>query len=124
MAWVAVAFGGALGSVLRHGVNRLTASRWTSFPVGTVVVNLSGCFVIGLLAGLIATKRLSLPFYAREFVFVGILGGFTTFSTFSLETVWLAQQGYAGRAAAYVALSLALSLAAMAAGLLVGRGVA
>ena len=98
MAWVAIALGGALGSLARHAVNHATHMRWPTFPVGTVLVNLSGCFVIGLLAGLIAAKRISMPFYWREFVFVGILGGFTTFSTFSLDTLVLmrAHPGYAG----------------------------
>jgi CrcB protein len=75
----------------RHAVNLSLAARWPVYPVGTVVVNLVGCFIIGLLAGLIATKQLTPSVYWREFVLVGLLGGFTTFSTFSLDTLVLAR---------------------------------
>ena len=92
-AWIAIAVGGALGSMARHGVNHMVHVRLltTRFPLGTVVVNLTGCFVIGLLAGLIAGNRIVFPAYWREFVFVGVLGGFTTFSTFGLDTLMLAR---------------------------------
>jgi CrcB protein len=91
--WIAIAVGGAIGSMARHGVNHLVHARWltTRFPAGTVIVNLAGCFVIGLLAGLLASHRIALRFYWREFVFVGVLGGFTTFSTFGLDTLLLAR---------------------------------
>jgi CrcB protein len=86
--WIAVAVGGAIGSVARHAVNHLVHVRWltTRFPAGTVVVNVTGCLLIGLLTGLIASNRLTFRFYWREFIFVGVLGGFTTFSTFGLDT--------------------------------------
>jgi fluoride exporter len=92
-AWIAVAIGGAIGSVVRHAVNHVVHGRWltTRFPAGTVVANVVGCFLIGLLAGLLASNRLTLRFHWREFVFVGVLGGFTTFSTFGLDTFTLAQ---------------------------------
>jgi CrcB protein len=103
--WIAVAVGGALGSAARHGVNHLVHARWltTRFPVGTVVVNVVGCFVIGLLAALLASNRLTLRIHWREFVFVGVLGGFTTFSTFGLDTLLLSRTHSAGHAVAYVA---------------------
>ena len=93
MTWIAVAVGGALGSLARHGVNHLIHTRWltTRFPAATLVVNLGGCLVIGLLTGLIAADRISLRFYWREFVFVGLLGGFTTFSTFGLDVFTIAR---------------------------------
>lgn len=93
MTWLAVAVGGALGSLARHAANRLIHEHWltTRFPAGTVVVNLVGCFVIGLLAGLLASERIALRVHWREFVFVGLLGGFTTFSTFGLDTFVLAR---------------------------------
>jgi CrcB protein len=93
MTWLAVAVGGALGSMARHGVNHVVHTRWltTRFPIGTVVVNVTGCFVIGLLAGLVASDRIALRLHWREFVFVGLLGGFTTFSTFGLDTLLLAR---------------------------------
>jgi CrcB protein len=66
--------------------------------VGIVIVNISGCFVIGLLAGLIASDRIGLRLHWREFVFVGLLGGYTTFSTFGLDTYLLARTHSAGLA--------------------------
>ena len=91
--WLAVALGGAIGSLARHGVNRLVHQEWPllRFPIATVVVNVVGCCVIGVLAGLVATGRLPMRTTGREFVFVGILGGFTTFSTFGLDTITLAR---------------------------------
>jgi CrcB protein len=99
--WMAVAVGGALGSVARHAVNHLVHTRGlvATFPAATLVVNLVGCFVIGLLAGLLASERIALRFYWREFVFVGLLGGFTTFSTFGLDTFVLARTSSATQAA-------------------------
>jgi CrcB protein len=93
--WIAVAVGGAIGSVARHGLNRLVHHEWPllRFPVATVVVNITGCVAIGVLAGLVATGRLPMRTNWREFVFVGILGGFTTFSTFGLDTITLVRAG-------------------------------
>ena len=93
MTWLAIAVGGAIGSMARHGVNHVVHTRWvtTRFPAGTVAVNLSGCFAIGLLAGLLASGRIEMREYWRQFVFVGLLGGFTTFSTFGLDTFLLSR---------------------------------
>ena len=110
MTWIAVAIGGALGSLARHGVNHLTQSQ--RFPLATMLVNLSGCFAIGVLAGLIAARRLAMPAPWREFVFVGLLGGFTTFSTFGLDTFVLARQSPAS-AGLNVALQVVGGLAAV-----------
>jgi len=92
--WTAVAIGGAIGSVARHAVN-VAVSAWTSRPnpYATFAVNMIGCFVIGLLAGLTAAHRLELTLTTRTFVFVGILGGFTTFSSFMLDNLTLAASG-------------------------------
>jgi CrcB protein len=91
MTWIAIALGGALGSMARHGVSHLSQTSWmaTRFPVGIAIVNLAGCLVVGLLAGLVAAERIRLTLHGREFVFVGLLGGFTTFSTFGLDTFLL-----------------------------------
>lgn len=123
MVWLAVALGGALGSVARHGMNHLLHSRWpfVRFPAATLVVNVGGCFVIGLLAGLLASERLAFRFYWREFVFVGILGGFTTFSTFGLDTLTLARTGAMGAALLNVAAQVGVGLFAVYAGFLLGR---
>jgi CrcB protein len=105
VTWIAVAVGGALGSLARHGVNSLLQARSLAvqFPVGTLAVNLFGCLVIGLVAGLLASDRLVLRTPSREFVFGGLLGGFTTFSSFGLETLLLARGDSAGQATLNVA---------------------
>lgn len=113
--WIAVAVGGAIGSVARHGVSHVihTHQLTARFPAATIVVNVVGCFAIGLLAGLIAGDRLSLRFYAREFILVGVLGGFTTFSTFGLDTLLLARTHTPGLAAANVVLQVGGGLLAV-----------
>jgi CrcB protein len=112
MAYVWVALGGALGSVARYACS-ITAARWlgAAFPWGTLFVNVAGSFAIGLLAALVAAdgQRLLGP-DARAFVIVGVLGGFTTFSSFSLETLELARGGALGAAGGNVALSVLLCL--------------
>jgi CrcB protein len=121
--WVAVALGGALGSVLRHGVNRLVHQQWplARYPWGTLAVNLVGCLVIGTLAGLVAAGRLPMRASWREFVFVGILGGFTTFSTFGLDTITLIRTGDTAQAFANVAVQVGLGLLAVYLGLRLGE---
>jgi CrcB protein len=94
MTWIAVAVGGALGSVARHWVNLEIAHLLErSVPYSTLVVNVVGCLVVGALAGRIASGRLPLTPTMRTFVFVGILGGFTTFSSFGLDTFTLGHGG-------------------------------
>ncbi len=114
MIWLAVAVGGALGSMARHGVNVFFAHVLErSIPYATGVVNLVGSVVIGLLAALIATGRLHMSTELRTFVFVGILGGFTTFSSFMLDTFTLGHGGDHSLAFWNVALQVALGLAAV-----------
>jgi CrcB protein len=115
MTWTAFAIGGAIGSVARHAVNHVvhTRSLSTGFPVGTVVVNVTGCFMIGLLAGLLVSRRNALRFYWREFLFVGLLGGFTTFSTFGLDTFVLSRTQSTGPAALNVAVQVIGGLVAL-----------
>jgi CrcB protein len=110
-----VALGGALGSVARFALgNAATMALGPAFPWGTLAINVLGSFVIAAFGGL--ATRWALPFEARAFVTVGICGGFTTFSSFSLQTVELAKSGHTGRAALYVAASVALCLLACTAG--------
>ena len=118
-AWIAVAAGGALGSVARHGVNRIVHQTWPlmRFPLATVIVNVVGCCIIGVLAGLVATSRLPMRTNWREFVFVGVLGGFTTFSTFGLDTITLVQSGDSGLALLNVVVQVAAGLAGVYFGL-------
>lgn len=94
MSWIAVAVGGAIGSMARHWINLEFAHRLErSVPHATATVNLIGAAVIGFLAGLVATGRLHLSPTARTFVFVGILGGFTTFSSLMLDAFTLGHGG-------------------------------
>ena len=121
MIWLAVAGGGALGSMARHGVNIFFAhvlERAT--PYATATVNLVGSAVIGLLAALIATGRLHMSSEMRTFVFVGILGGFTTFSSFMLDTFTLGHGGDHALACWNVALQTGFGLAAVWAGYRLG----
>ncbi len=108
--WVAV--GSALGGVARHWCTD-AATKWlgTVFPWGTLGINILGSFVIGLFFTLTgADGRFDVPTDAKVFVMVGLCGGYTTFSAFSLQTLALAQQGAWMRAGAYVAASLVLCL--------------
>src|SRR3990170_8722894 len=117
--WMAVAAGGALGSLARHGVNMLFAHVFVRpVPYATAAVNLIGSAVIGLLAGLIASERLAMSATVRTFVFVGLLGGFTTFSSFMLDTLTLAHTREHTLALSNVAGQLILGLLAVFAGYL------
>jgi CrcB protein len=117
MTWVAVAVGGAVGSLARFGV-QLAVERGTgrAVPLATAIVNVSGCLIIGVLAGALAAHRFELSAAMRAFVFVGLLGGFTTFSSFGLDTLLLVQDGRPAAAAWNVALQLALGLIGLSAG--------
>ena len=101
-----VALGGAMGSALRYGIGRLFLS--STFPIGTLWVNCSGCFFMGLFAGLIT--RFSLSDSLKLFVLVGLLGAYTTFSTFGLDTLSLLKNGNYFSATLNMILSNALAL--------------
>jgi CrcB protein len=122
MVWLAIAVGGALGSVARHGVNVVVHGRWPMmrFPLATLIVNVAGCLIIGLLAGLIMSERLTLRFYWREFLFVGVLAGFTTFSTFGLDTITLARTHSMSAVLWNVTAHVVIGLLAVQAGLFIG----
>lgn len=117
-AYLWVALGGALGSMARYGLgNAMTLAVGPEFPWGTLLINVLGSFVISFFGVLTGTDaRLPLPAEARIFVTVGLCGGFTTFSSFSLQTVELAREGQPGRAALYVAVSAVLCITACAIG--------
>ena len=113
MSVLAVAFGGAAGSVLRYWLGgQIQAMTQGSFPLGTLAVNVVGSLIIGFLYFWFA-QRESLSTPLPELLFVGLLGGFTTFSTFSLDTLALLLQGQFGRALLYIAASLTLCLLAV-----------
>ena len=114
--------GGGLGSVARWLASGLVATRFgEAFPWGTLVVNVVGSAIIGVLAAFGDSARLGLPAEARLFLMVGVLGGFTTFSSFSLQTLRLMQDGDWLRAAGNVLLSVAVCLVAVAAGYRLAR---
>ncbi len=116
MDYLLVFAGGGIGAALRHWMNGLTAAAWgTGFPWGTLCINVSGSLAIGVVAELAAAKA-GLPPQLRLFLATGILGGYTTFSTFSLETALLQSRGEVFAAIAYAAGSVVLGVAAFFAG--------
>jgi fluoride exporter len=122
VAWVAL--GGAIGSAARYGVNVwLGRILGTDFPWHTFIVNVAGCFSMGVLVALMALK-LNVGPEIRAFLTTGILGGFTTFSAFSLDFALLVERKTYGAALAYGAGSVALSLIAVFAGLFLVRNLA
>jgi CrcB protein len=116
MTWLLVAIGGALGSVARYGAYRLWPSLPGGFPVPTLTVNLLGSFAIGLLYMYVAARGVSAD-NARLFWMTGVLGGFTTYSAFALETALL---GFSMAGAMYVAATVVGCLLAAIAGLKMG----
>lgn len=113
MGFLLVFIGSGIGGMARHGVG-LLALKWfgASFPFGTFAINIVGSFLIGMVAEYWALKS-GLPQPARLFLTTGIIGGFTTFSTFSLETALLWERGQPLLAAVYVAASVVLSIGAL-----------
>ena len=116
-----VAIGGATGSVARYltGI-AMTRLLGVGFPWGTITVNIVGSFIIGLLTELVA-RKFSAPMEMRLLLVVGFLGGFTTFSSFSLDTMALVERGPVWIAFSYVLASVVLSLTAAFGGLALGR---
>jgi CrcB protein len=121
MYYLVVFIGGGIGSILRHGVN-VTCARLFSigFPFGTFTVNITGSIVMGLLAGWFAFRGDAGQIW-RLFLMTGILGGYTTFSAFSLDTILLFERGQLGLAALYVVASVVLSVGGLFAGLALMR---
>ena len=121
MSYLLVFFGGGLGATLRHVIN-LACARWigTGFPWSTFIINVTGSTVMGLIAGYLAFKgEASQPW--RLFLMTGILGGYTTFSAYSLDAALLYERGELGLAALYVLGSVVLSIAGLFAGLALVR---
>jgi CrcB protein len=124
MSYVLVFFGGGLGASLRHFIN-IACARCvgTAFPYGTFIINITGSTVMGLIAGYLAFKgEASQPW--RLFLMTGVLGGYTTFSAFSLDTALLYERGQVGLALFYVLGSVVLSIAGLFAGLALVRHLA
>ncbi len=117
MSYLWVTVGSALGGLLRYALTRLTLSYSNGFPLGTVSINVLGSFIIGYFGTLtLHSGKYPASENVRLFVMVGICGGFTTFSSFSLQTFDLARSGAWGRALANIVLSVVLCIAAVAAG--------
>jgi CrcB protein len=116
MGYLIVFLGGGIGATLRHGVN-LAAARiaGTAFPYGTLTVNVIGSVIMGLLAAYFAFKGDATQHW-RLFFTTGILGGFTTFSAFSLDAALLYERGETGLATLYVLVSVVVSIAGLFAG--------
>jgi CrcB protein len=123
MTWLLVALGGALGSAARYGVN-LLAAQWlpASFPFGTFLVNAIGCATFGLLAGIGESRGVMTP-SLRAFCFVGVLGGFTTFSSYANDSFMLARGGAWGLMLLNTLGQVVVGLAAVALGWWLGRQV-
>ena len=114
-----VALGGAIGAAARYGVGVALFRPQGGFPIGVLAVNVLGSFLMGFLFVYLGQKLLS---HFNPFLMTGILGGFTTFSAFSLEAYTLFERGEVGQAAIYVALSVVLSIAALVLGVFIMRG--
>lgn len=118
---VAIGIGGALGSMARFGLSTwIYALLGRNFPYGTFVVNVLGCLAMGILFVLF-TDRFADSSVLRAGVLIGVLGGFTTFSSFSIETFNLFEQGEAAKAGLYILGSLALCVTSTWLGVLIGR---
>ncbi len=121
LGYVLVFVGGGCGASLRHAVNMASAKAFgLDFPYGTFIINISGSIVMGLIAGYLAFKGDATQHW-RLFLMTGILGGYTTFSAFSLDTALLYERGALGLAAFYVLGSVGISIAGLFGGLALVR---
>ncbi len=118
--YLAAALGGALGALGRWGTAEALPRETDGWPWATLLVNVTGCLVLGLLIGLVFARSPGSA-WLRPFLGTGVLGGFTTFSAFALETVQLTDAGRPGPAAAYVVVSVVGGVAASALGIVAGR---
>jgi fluoride exporter len=124
MGYLIVFLGGGLGAALRHGMNLLSARAFgIGFPYGTLLINITGSLIMGLVAAYFAFKGDASQNW-RLFLTTGILGGYTTFSAFSLDAALLYERGEVGAAAIYVVASVALSIAGLFAGFALVRSLA
>lgn len=118
-----VGAGGAIGAMARYGVSVAIGRLLPmSFPLATLVVNVLGSLLMGMLIGILARTLPPMAPEIRLFAAVGILGGFTTFSSFSLDTIALIERGALAQAVVYVGLSVVVCLAGLYLGLLISRG--
>ena len=125
MPYLWIALGSAFGGVARFWLSGVFAQRFgDTFPWGTIFVNITGCFLIGLIESLTGLGgRWAVHPHARQFLMIGIMGGYTTFSSFSLQTLFLAQKGQLFYAAGNVVLSVVVCLVAVWLGYVIGTAV-
>ena len=123
LAVLLVGIGGAIGSLARYGVSVAVGRLWGSpFPLGTLLINIVGSLAMGVLVGMLARLLPPNQNEIRLFAAVGVLGGFTTLSAFSLDAVTLVERGEWNQALLYAVLSVVVSIAALYVGLLITRG--
>ena len=121
MLYLGIVFAGGMGALLRYLLGRLTMSlQWTSLPLGTLLANLIGCFLIGYLSWVLV-YRWNVSQNLQIIILTGFLGGFTTFSAFSLEVLSMFQQEATGRAFAYISINIVLCILMTFLGLLIAR---
>ena len=121
MGFLIVFLGGGLGAALRHGINLMSAKTLgTAFPYSTLIINITGSIVMGLIAGYFAFKGDASQHW-RLFLTTGILGGYTTFSAFSLDVALHYERGELGLTALYILISVGLSIGGLFAGLALVR---
>jgi CrcB protein len=121
MFYVAIVFAGGIGVLLRYLLGRAAVNLgWAALPFGTLIANLLGCFLMGYFSWVLA-HRWSLNGDGQAVVLTGFLGGFTTFSAFSLETVSMIQEGASLKALVYVAVSVLLCIMMCFAGLFLAK---
>lgn len=121
--FIFVGIGGAIGAMSRYGMSQMISRFWVgSFPLATLLINILGSVCMGLFIGAVSRTAPAWGNEARLFVAVGILGGFTTFSAFSLDAVTLIERGEVGQAVLYALLSVVVCLGGLYLGLLMTRG--
>jgi CrcB protein len=122
-AFALVGVGGAIGAMARYGISILVGRLWTlGFPLATLLINIAGSLAMGLLVGWMVKAMPSWAMEGRLFLAIGVLGGFTTFSSFSLDTIVLIERGQFAQAGLYVVLSVVVSVVCLYLGLLMTRG--
>lgn len=120
MKYLWIGLGGALGAIARYAIGLWFAERFGRLPYGTFVVNISGCFAIGLVIAIFG-GRTPLPELWRYALLIGFIGAYTTFSTFELETFQAVQDGFSGVAILNIAMSVGIGYAAVWLGFAAGR---
>jgi fluoride exporter len=120
MAYLLAALGGALGALARWAVAEALPTAAGGWPWATLLVNLTGCFLLGVLVAVLAARPPE-PAWVRPFLAVGVLGGYTTYSAFAVEVVDLVDDGAVALAAGYVVLSVVGGVTAVAVGAVAGR---